>query len=205
MPLEGEVAVDTKKVRIVSNVDEPLTLKAAPLANPALKAELTAIKEGKEYELSVTFDPALIPSGSGSASHVGGLLRLETSNALMPEINISTYVMIQPTVQVIPKQIDLPVALIGKEQRQTIMVRNLGNTIIKVTEATVAAGGVVVETKELTPGKVFQLTLVFPATFCAADMPTDLVVKTDHAKYPVLRVPIAPTPAAKAAPAAGSK
>jgi len=206
MPLEGEVAVDTKKVRIVSNVDEPVILKAAPLANPALKAELTTIVAGKEYELSVTFDPALMPaSSSGSASPVAGLLRLETSNASMPEINISTYVMIQPTVQAIPKQIDLPAALIGKELRQTIMLRNLGNTIIKVTEAAVAAGGVVVETKELTPGKVFQLTLVFPATFCTADMPTELVVKTDHAKYPVLRVPVASTQAAKAAPPAGSK
>jgi hypothetical protein len=186
-------------------VDEPLTLKAAPLANSALKAELTAIKEGKEYELSVTFDPALMPaSSSGSASPAGGMLRLETSNASMPEINISTYFMVQPTVQAIPKQVDLPAALIGKEMRQTIMVRNLGNTTIKVIEAAVAAGGVAVETRELTPGKVFQLTLVFPATFCTADMPTELVVKTDHAKYAVLRLPIAPTQVAKAAPA-GSK
>src|SRR5262245_15520290 len=201
MPIEGEAVADTKVVRIVSNVEEPLTIEAPVGGHPALKAELKTVVAGKEYELRVTFDPALLPDpdkGPTMTLPPAGSMSLKSSLKSMPIVNVGTFVLVQAAVQATPAQIGFASDGFGKEIRQTVMVRSLGKAPIQVRDAAVNVPGVAVETKEVTTGRLYQVNLVFPAKFRAAELPAELTVRTDHAKYPLLHVPLTLTPPAMA-------
>ena len=202
VPVEGEpLTGETRVVKIVANVETPLTLEMIESSNPALKTELQTVTAGKEYALRVTFDPALLPTGGPGKSAASGAIRFKTSVAEMSTIAIGTYAVIQPAVLAVPQQLTVPASFLGREFRQTLCVRSLGSAVIQVTDAAVGVEGVTVESKEVTPGKVFQVAVVFPANFTAEKTPAELTVKTDHPKYSVLRVPITMAPAPVAKPA----
>src|SRR5262245_28798888 len=93
---------DTKVVRIVSNLDEPLTLSDLQCTNRSFKAELKTVRPGKEFELHITaLPPFTAPSMMAPVS-------LKTSATNMPLINVSAYVAVQQPVTFSPSQIILP-------------------------------------------------------------------------------------------------
>src|SRR5215510_13559670 len=87
MPAEGEEASDTKIVKIVSNLEEPVTLAPPESSNPALKLELKTVQPGKEFALHVTYP--------GPSSNVApqGQITIGTSSTNVPIIKITTHVM----------------------------------------------------------------------------------------------------------------
>src|SRR5262245_55314474 len=201
MPIEGEAVADTKVVRIVSNVEEPVTIEEPVGGHPALKTELKTVVAGKEYELRVSFDPQLLPDpdkGPTQTLPPAASLSLKTSRKSMPVVSVGTFVLVQAAVQATPTQIGFASDGFGKEIRRTVMVRSLGKPSVHVRDAAVTVPGVAVETKEVTPGRLYQVNLVFPAKFSAAELPAELTVGTDHAKYPLLHVPLTLTPSAVA-------
>lgn len=192
MPAEGEETNETKVVRIVSNLEEPLTLNPPQCDNPAFKLELKTLQPGKEFALHVSH------GGSSSNAAPQGNITIGTSSTNLPTIKISTRVMPQPALAVSPQQIILPAGALSAGHRHTQMIRNNSSTPMKVTEATVNAEGVTVQVNESQPGKLFMLTVNFPANFqLPPGQPFDLTVKTTHPKRPLIKVPIAQTVASE--------
>ena len=83
---------DTKIVRIVSNLEEPLVLSDLQCTNHSFKAELKTVRPGKEFELHIT---ALPPFTSPS---MVAPVTIKTSSTNMPLINVSAYVAVQQPV-----------------------------------------------------------------------------------------------------------
>ena len=106
-----------------------------------------------------------------------------------------------------PQQLGVPAGPISPAYRPFIMVRSNGSASIKLSEAAVNVEGASVEIKELAAGKIFQLTLAFPTTFqVSTAAPAQLTFKTDHPKFPLIRVPIIQLlPPAVAPPAPATK
>jgi hypothetical protein len=194
MPLEGEENNETKVVRIVSNLDEPLTLGPPQCDNPAFKLEVKTLKPGKEFALHVSH------AGVASNATPQGLITISTSSTNAPTVKVTTRVMPQPALAVSPLQIILPAGSMSAGHRHTQMVRNNGSAPMKVTEAAVNAEGVTVQVNESQPGKLFLMTVNFPTNFQArAGEPLALTVKTSHPRRPIIKVPI--TQSATLAPA----
>jgi len=188
MPAEGEETNETKIVRIVNNLDEPLTLNTPQCDNPAFQLELKTVQPGKEFALHVSYAAAV----SNAAPQ--GLITIGTSTTNVPAIKVNTRVMPQPALAVSPPQIVLPAGALPAGHHHTQMIRNNGSAPMKVTEASVNAEGVTVQVNESQPGKLFMLMVNFPANFqLPPGQPFDLTVKTTHPKRSVIKVPIAQT------------
>jgi len=185
MPAEGEETNETKVVRIVNNLDEPLTLGPATCDNPAFKLELKTLQAGKEFALHVSH------SGAISNGSPQGTITINTSSTNVPSVKVTTRVMPQPALAVSPLQIILPAGPLSTGHRHTQMIRNNSSAPMKLTEATVNAEGVTVQINESQPGKLFLLTVNFPANFHARPgEPLALTVKTTHPRRPTVKVPI---------------
>src|SRR5207245_9980960 len=92
---------ETKAVRIVSNLDEPLKLSDPQCTNESFRVELQTVRGGKEFELQITCVPPF------ESSSIAAPIILKTSSAEMPIIEIIAYLMMQQPVTVIHPQIML--------------------------------------------------------------------------------------------------
>ena len=187
---------DTKVVRIVSHLDQPLTLSDLQCTNSSFKAELKTIKEGKEFELRIT---AIPPFNSAS---VAAPVTLKTSSTNMPVINVSAYAVVQQPVTVAPNQIILPPGPFTNVVHHVITVRNSGTNSLVLSDANVNVPGAQVHVQETQPGRLFNLSVDFPAGFeVKAGQQVAVSVKSNHPKFPLITVPVfqptrAPTAAA---------
>lgn len=192
-PIQGEETNETKVVRIVNNLDAPLTVEAPPSPNPAFKLELKAVKPGKEFELHITYGGPVSNAPSYAA------LKLKTSSTNMPELNISVSAMPRPALVMMPAQIQLPAGQLTSGHRHSQTIRNIGSKPVKLSEPAVNADGVTVDLSETQPGKLFTLNLNFPPGFKAqSSQPLELSVKTTHPAQPIVKVPIIIQPQAPA-------
>src|SRR5881394_867265 len=111
---------ETKVVRIVSNLDATLTLSDLECTNHSFRAELKAIRPGKEFELQIT---ALPPFTSPS---MVAPVTMKTSATNMPTLSVSAYVAVQQPVTVSPNQILLAAGPITNAVHHVVTVRNTG-------------------------------------------------------------------------------
>lgn len=183
-PQADAQTVETKVVRIVNNADEPLVLSAPECANNAFTAELKTLKEGKEFEVRISAKP---PFGPGT---IQAPITIKTSSKSLPMITINSVVMVKIPITAMPTQLVLGPGPRTTATTQGLTIRNSGSTAVTVSEPTVNLPGVAATVQELQAGRVFNIVLNFPAGF---EMPTEhaeLIVKTSHPQYPVVRVPI---------------
>ena len=87
---------ETRIIRLVSNLTEPVTLSSPVCTNASFRAELKTVQEGKEFELRVTVVP---PLGPGS---LVAPITMKTSSPQMPEVDVTAYAMVQPALTVTP-------------------------------------------------------------------------------------------------------
>ena len=176
---------DTKVVRIVSNLDQPLTLSDLQCTNSSFKAELKTVKEGKEFELQIT---AIAPFNSPS---VVAPVTLKTSSTNMPVINVSAYAVVQQPVTVAPSQIILPPGPFTNVVHHVITIRNSGTNSLVLSDANVNVPGTEVHVQETQPGRSFNLSVDFPAGFeVKAGQQVEVSVKSNHPKFPLIKVPV---------------
>jgi hypothetical protein len=184
-PVEGETNTEVRVVRIVSNLDEPLTLEPPQCTNRTINVELKTVQPGKEFELHVQF------VGPHSNSIPNSFISLKTSSTNLPEISVPIYTSLRPAFAPVPNRIFLSTGPSGAGYRSTTTIRNNSNTPVKLTDATVNADGVTVQIAETQPGRLFTLNLNFPTNFQAqAGHALELSVKTTHPSHPVIKVPI---------------
>lgn len=175
----------TKVIRIVNNVDEPLKLSEPECTNHLFKAELRTVKEGREFELHIT---ALGPFTSPQRQAV---VNLKTSSPDSPLLSVRAYAMVQETVTLSPNQLILPAGPFTNVFRQSITIRNAGSRVLALSEPAVNVPGASVNVQELQPGRLFALNLEFPAGFqLSAGQKVEVKVKSSHPDYPELAVPV---------------
>jgi hypothetical protein len=187
MPAEGEATNETKIVRIISNLEEEITLQTPKCDNPALQLELKTVRPGKEFALHVTH------AGPTTNAVPQGVITIATSTTNAPLLKVTSVIMPQPVVAVSPMQITIPSASAQSTvgHRQTQIIRNNSSTPMKVTEATVNADGVAVQINESQPGKMFVLTINFPPGFAVTPAkPVVLTIKTTHPRRSTITVPV---------------
>ncbi|HNQ90735.1 MAG TPA: DUF1573 domain-containing protein [Verrucomicrobiota bacterium] len=182
----GETATnETRVVRIINNLDEPLTLSDPACTNQSLGLELRTVTEGKEYELRVTTRPPF------STGHVQAPVTLSTSVTNPAVITIPTYVYVQPAVQVVPSHITIPSGQLAASFKPAITIRGTGTNTLSLSDPAIDLEGATVTVREIQPGKVFTVQLSLPAGFQL--QPTQkavLSVKTSHPRFPVITVPL---------------
>ncbi len=187
---------ETKVVRIVSNLEEPVTLSDLQCSNRSFQAELKTVRPGKEFELHITAVPPF------NSSPIIAPVTLKTSSPGMPAINVSAYVMVQQPVTVAPEQIMLPSGPLAAAMSLTVAIRNNGTNSLGLSDAHVNFPGAEVRVKETQPGRLFSLMVNFPAGFqIKPDQKVEVSVKSNHPKLPLIKVPVL-QPQPPAAPAA---
>ena len=88
---------ETRVLRIVSNLEEPVTLSDLQCNNAAFKTELKEVKPGKEFELMVTAVPPF------ATPMVFATITIKTSSKEVPVLRASAYVVVQQPVVVSPQ------------------------------------------------------------------------------------------------------
>lgn len=175
----------TRTVRIVNNLAEPLTVSDLVCTNSSFQAELKTITPGKEFEVQITAVPPF------AASYVNSPVTLSTSSPRLPRITIPVSAYSQPPVTVMPAQITLPAGPLGPGVRPSITIRNTGTNVLVLSEAAVNLDGATAEVRELQPGRLFTLSLTLPPGLqLQPGQRLEASVKSNHPKYPVIKVPV---------------
>ena len=176
---------ETKVVRIVSDLEEPIELSDLQCTNRAFRAELKTVKEGKEFELAITAVPPFV------SSRILAPVTLKTSSAKMPVVTVSAYVIVPEPVVVEPNQIMLPVGPLTAAVSRTITIRNSGTNSLALSDASVNVPGAEVRVQETQPGRLFSVTVSLPAGFeTNPDQKVAMTVKSNHPKYSLITVPV---------------
>jgi hypothetical protein len=198
---------ETRVIRLVSNMDEPVSLSDPVCTNRSFRAELSTVKPGKEFELRVTVVPPLGPGGWVAP------ITMKTSSAKMPVVSVSGYAMVQPALTVEPPRIFLPAEPAKDAANYEVTIQNNSTNVLVLSEPTVNALGAAATLREVQPGRLFSLTVSFPAGFQARRYAgLEVRVKSNEIQSPVIRVPCtpevsldddAPAGASEAAPSTG--
>src|SRR5690606_27882196 len=92
----------TRSVRIVSNLEEPLSIEPPVLANASFQTELKTVRPGKEFELLITAVPPF------TTPYASIPIKLKTSAKEMPEISTTAFVSVAQPISISPSQVILP-------------------------------------------------------------------------------------------------
>jgi len=176
-------------VRIINNMDEPVTLSAPESNNKAFTAQIKTNQPGKEFDLVVSAVPPLSPGS------VQGQITIKTSSTNMPVLSISVFANVQPAIGIYPAQVTLPAGPLAAQITPSVMIQNNGTNALTLSEPMVNGKAVPVQLKEMQPGRSFNATLSFPQGFeISQGEQVVLSIKSSHPQYPVIKVPIIQTP-----------
>jgi len=172
-------------VRIINNMDEPITLSKPEVNNPSFSATLKTNQPGKEYEMVVSIVPP-IRTGYSQAQ-----ITLKTSSAAMPTLTANIGANVQAAVTVIPQQITLPPGPLANQTMPSITIQNNGTNTLTLSDAATTAKDVQIKLNEANPGRLFTATLTFPQGY---ELPQGeqavFTFKTSNPQFSVVKVPI---------------
>jgi hypothetical protein len=177
----------TRVIRLLSNLDGPVTLSNPVCTNQSFRAELKTVREGREYELSVTVVP---PLGPGS---IVAPITLATSSSKIPVVTVTAYALVQPSLTMTPPRVVLPPLPLSDAATFNVVIQNRSTNSLVLSEPAISAKDASISLIELQPGRLFRLTLTFPAGFQSqAGRGVEARVRSNHPQYPYVRVPVAP-------------
>jgi len=175
---------ETRIVRIVSNLEEPVELSDLQFNNQSLQAELKSVLPGKEFELRITAVPPF-------TSNTIATVNVKTSSPRMPLLNVGAYLLVQPSVIVAPNQIVLPTGRLAAGFSYSVKILNKGTNSLALSDPKVNSQGTEVRLQEVQPGQVFSLMVNFPAGFqTKPDEKIELTVKSNHRQFPLIKIPV---------------
>lgn len=172
-------------VHIINNEDEPLKLALPTSSQPSFVAELKTNSPGKNFDLIIRTVPPLAPGTSQAR------ITVESLSTNVQPISVFAMATVQPLVSVIPAQFTLPAGPLSSNETVSVSLRNLSARPLTLSEASVDANGASPTVNVSQPGKVFIASVEFPAGFQATPgVPMELSIKTDNARFPVIKIPI---------------
>jgi len=172
-------------VRIINNMDEPITLSNPEVNNPSFTATLKTNQPGKEFEMTVSTVPP-IRTGYSQAQ-----ITIKTSSSTVPTLTANIGANVQAAVMVVPQQITLPPGPLANQTMPSITIQNNSTNMLALSDATTTAKDVQVKLNEANPGRLFTATLTFPQGYelPKGEQPV-FTVKTSNPQFSVVRVPI---------------
>ena len=185
----------SKTVKITNTQEDPLTISDIRSSNPNFKAEITTLKHGKEFELTITAVPPL-NYGVNRAK-----ITVKTSNPEMSELNLTTHVTVRKLIIISPTRVKLNTGKLEKPLSKYITVSNRTEGELKLSDYKVSINGVGITLNKRNLGKhsldkrnfgnYYRFKLTFPAGY---EVPTALnaqfTFKTDKKEFPEFVVPI---------------
>ena len=191
VPLKAQTSRDTivsKTVKIINKGEDPLTLSDIRSTNPKFKAQIKTLKQGQEFELTITALPPL------QYGHNRADIVLKTNNPEMSQLKIMTYVMVTPAVDVIPTYLSLNPGRLEKPLFKYVTVRNRTGGELKLSEDKVSIDGVGITLTTLdrgNSGSYYRYKLTFPAGFEAPPgLSAQFTFKTSDKEFPKFAIPI---------------
>lgn len=174
---------------------EEAFLESVRSSNPGYEVALREIKPGREYELAVS-TTANLARGSQQVSLVSAF-RKPVPAGWPESVAVGARAVVEPAVSVVPPRLVVSSAAAANEQHYQLMVRcSDGFEGFAVTEA-ILEGGPSVTRPEIRPGgnpATFVVVLSLPAGWNLATTATgaQVVLHTNHPKYPRLEIPFVP-------------
>ncbi len=176
---------ETKIVKLVNNLDEPVTLSDVQSSSPSFKAELKEVKPGKEFELQVTvLPPITVPT-------IFSTITLKSSSTNSPIVSLSAYAVVQQPVSVSPQQITLPAGPLKAPVNTAVLVRNNSTNALQISDVKLELPGVDIKVTEPQTNRLFSIIMTFPVGFeLPAGKQPELMMKSSHPKFPEIKVPV---------------
>lgn len=179
----------TAVVRILNHMDEPLQVWQPECNNASFAIALQTNTPGKEYSLTISANP---PFNPGS---IAAKVTLKSSATNSPSLEVPFWANVQSSLMVMPAQIMLPPAPLTAATTPSITIQNNTTNHLTLSEPTVNVPGVEVQIKELQPGRIFNVALVFPVGFeNPSGQQVELTLKSTDRHTPVIKVPVMQMP-----------
>ncbi len=171
-------------LKLTNNGEQPLELTLSkPQIGPSLTAELVEKVPGKEFELIVHARP---PYKEGRLS---GAINIKTNNPKQNDLKIRISGTALARLDIKPKQLVISRPK-PNEFTQTFTVTNFGNSPVHLLDATVNDDQLSLETKEIEPGKKYEVALKMPAGYKPDIAGKTLTLTFDDSEKPKVEIPI---------------
>jgi hypothetical protein len=188
-PCSDSVSNETRVVKIVNNLEEPVVLSDLRCTNHAFQAELKTVREGKEFELRISAGPPF------ASTRLWTPILLKTSSSRMTNITVNCYLNVQPPIALLPSQITLLPGPLTNAAPYIVTIRNNTPDAISLSEPSINVQGAEVKFREIQPGYVFSFAATFPARFKSQlGQFMEASIKSSHPKYPLIKIPIIQIP-----------
>jgi hypothetical protein len=177
-------------VKIVNHSDSDLTLSDATSSSQSFTAEIKTVTPGKEFQVVVTAHP---PFAAGNSP---ATISLKTSLSNASTLSITAIASVQAAVQVAPAQITLT----GYTDHWTtnrVLIHGNGNsaTNLLLEDPKSSDSRIQVELVRLGTHNMYNLLAAVPPGFeLAKGAPTQITVKSNHPRYPLLTIPVRQLP-----------
>jgi len=179
----------TKSVRIVNNLEEPVELSGLTCTNTSFKVALETIQPGREFTLNITAVPPFPPRSTVAT------VRVATSSPKTPSLQVTAYAVVQPAVAVSPEQVWIPGDALTSPLKSTLVIRNSSPESMSLSDAKANVAGLDVSVRETDPGRLYQLEVNFPIGFRLEEgQAAEITVKSSHPRFPVLKIPVLQQP-----------
>ena len=187
--LSSESPSNATAVRIISHMDEPVTVSELSTTSKGLAVTLQTNQPGKEFQINVT-TPSPWPTSAQQAQ-----IMFKTSVSNMPVVNLPLFVNLQAVVVAIPSQLRLPPPPQTNSFSSAVTIRNNGTNVLALSEAVVNAPGVTTTITDDQLNRQSMVSVTFPAGFeISPGEKVELRIKSNHPQFPVITVPINQTP-----------
>lgn len=176
---------ETRIVRLVSNLSEPVILSEPICTNNSFKTKLTTIVPGKEFELEIAVLP---PLGPGSLTVP---ITIKSSSVKMPVVTVTAYAMVRPALTLTPAKILLPPMPLENAEEYAIRIKNAATNAVILSEPTVNYKEAGIKLRELQSGRLYELIVSFPKGFLSrTNEPVEVRLKSNLQQSPVVNVPV---------------
>jgi thiol-disulfide isomerase/thioredoxin len=174
-------------LKLTNNGEQPLELTLPkPQIGNSFTAEIVEKIPGKEFDLIVHARP---PYKQGRLS---GSISLKTNNPKQADLKIRVSGTALARLDIKPKQLVISRPA-PNESTKRITITNHGNSPVHLLEATVDDDKLSLETKEIEPGKKYQVALKMPAGYKPDIAGKTLTLKFDDSEYSKVEIPIRST------------
>jgi len=173
-----------RTVVLTNNTDKPikLTVKQPTHGSPVFTWEMKEMTPGKKYELRVKASPPY------ASKYTRQVLEIETGVPDIATLKLTCTAACPERLDVEPDPLWVPLNPQVTRRQVRFLVND--DKPVKVLQATVSDPAVKVTVSPTKQGEEYLLTLALPARYVPPRDGAELIIKTDDAEQPEIRVPI---------------
>lgn len=171
-------------LKIKNQEKEPLILSLPRSSHRQFTAQLKAITEGQEYQLTVSLVP---PLGNGN---VFGDVQINTSHRTMPVLKIPVWAISQGGVLVFPRKLELTQGPLSRKEVRKVAIQNNLAAALALGTPVISTPGVEAQLTEEQEGQKFTVTLTFPEGYALPPEGAQLTLQSNQPGSPEIKVPI---------------